>query len=350
MSNSLNSSSSTPALQPDSTPSAGPVLERLAQVMHLANQNGGLEVVLPQVVEAANELLQAGAVWITLLAPCADQAQAHYSAGLPELGERSYSIEGSPDERILAQPGVQTLAVNEFSGHPALEGLEQGLLAGTALQAADQVYGTFKVYYPARQVLEAEQRLLLEILGQHTAALTRSHCLQLETRQLMLTDHLTGLYNQSHFLHLADQELRRARRYEHAFSLLMIDIDHFREINENYGHSIGDMVLQGVSAMLRDNLREVDILGRYGGEEFVLLLPETGLNEALGVAGRLLYTLRATPVETRAGEVNVTVSIGISGLMDSETVSLDRLLDRADRALYQSKKNGRNRVTVWVED
>lgn len=329
---------------------AGDTLARLADVMSLAHQNLPLEALLTELAQAATGLLEAEAVWITLLAPCADQAQAHYAAGLPGLDANVYAIEGSPDERFLAASGVLPLDLAEYAGHPALPGLAGGLLAGTALQAGDQVYGTLKAYYPHQAALADHQRLLLEILGIQTAGLTRSHCLQLEARQLMLTDHLTGLFNQSHFLELASQELRRARRYEHHFSLLLIDIDHFREINENYGHSIGDVVLQGVSAILRDNLREVDILGRYGGEEFVLLLPETGLNEALGVAGRLLYTLRATPIQTVAGEVRVTVSIGISGLIGSEDLTLDRLLDRADRALYQSKKNGRNRVTVWVED
>lgn len=325
-------------------------LQRLVQMLRRAQAKSALEVLLPELAEAALELLEAQAVWITLLAPCADQARAHYSAGLPELAERSYPIGGSPDERFLKAEGLLELATAEFDGHLAVAGLGEGLLAGLALQAGDQVYGTMKAFYPGQEALPLQPRMLLEILGLQTAALVRSHCLQLEAHQLMLTDHLTGLYNQSHFLELAGQELRRARRYEHAFSLLLIDIDHFREVNETFGHSAGDVVLKGVSELLRNNLREVDILGRYGGEEFVLLLPETGLNEALGVAGRLLYTLRATPIETHAGEVNVTVSIGISGQVGSEELTLDRLLDRADRALYQSKKNGRNRVTVWVED
>jgi diguanylate cyclase (GGDEF)-like protein len=331
----------------------GALLERLAGVLALTQRNLALEAVLPDLASEAAGLLGAQAVWITLLAPCADQAQVHYFAG-PELPPGTelpaYPIAGSPDERFLAADGVLALNPAEFAEHPALRALPDGLLAGVAMQAADQVYGTLKASFAGQDRLAGGQALLLEILGAQAAALTRSHCLQLEARQLMLTDHLTGLLNQSHFMELAMQELRRARRYEHAFSLLLIDIDHFREINENYGHSIGDVVLRGISDLLRENLREVDILGRYGGEEFVLLLPETGLNEALGVAGRLLYTLRATPIDTSAGQVRVTVSIGISGQLGSEELTLDRLLDRADRALYQSKKNGRNRVTVWVED
>lgn len=316
----------------------------------IACQAAPLETILAEFAHTIAETLQAQAAWITLIAADTETVRAHYTSGLTDMEGKSYPLADSPDGLLLNAPGVLVLDLEIQPKHASLAGLEHSLLAGCALRAGGQVYGTLKVLYPAGAELDADQLTVLESAALLAASATRSHCLSIELHQLTVSDALTGLINQSYFLEMAGQELRRARRYDHAFSLLLLDIDNFRGVNETYGHSVGDEVLQGVSQIFRNNLRDVDILARYGGEEFVLLLPETGLNEALGVAGRLLYMLRSNPVPTSAGEVPVTVSIGVSGLASQDEITMDRLLDRADRALYQSKKNGRNRVTVWVED
>lgn len=325
-------------------------LSALVLIARITNQDAPLESILSELVTAITGILQAQAAWITLLAPCNDQAQAHYTAGLPDFEDKSYPIEGSPDEEILKAQNLVSMALNQNSLHPSLLGIQAQSLLGAALRSGGQEYGTLKVLYDQPQTLGEYVPLLIESIALMAAAVTRAHCLAVEVDHLSHADALTGLHNLGYFLELANLELRRTQRYAHKFSLMMIDIDHFREVNETHGHSVGDQVLKGVSNLLTENLRAVDLIGRFGGEEFVVLLPETGLNDALGVAGRLLYTLRSSPIETNVGDVTVTISIGVSGLIDKDGVTLDHLLDRADKALYQSKKNGRNRVTVWVED
>ncbi len=339
-----------PAGEHTSPPTRLPAFSHLAAASLLANQDAALETILPELAAEAAAALEADAGWITLLAPCGEHARVHYASGLPGAGELNYPLENSSDSRILAQDGPLQLDFARQRELEILGSLSLTGLAGAPLVSGGQTFGTLKVLFRQEPALNGDQLTLLAQIARQTAAAVRFHCLGLEVHKLTITDPLTGLFNQSYFLEIASQELQRARRYEHPFSLLLMDIDHFRFINETYGHSIGDEVLRAVSSTLHSSLRVVDILARFGGEEFVLLLPETGLNEALGVAGRLLYTLRATPAETSSGAIPVTMSIGVAGLVSEDGITLDKLLERADKALYQSKKNGRNRVTVWVED
>jgi diguanylate cyclase (GGDEF)-like protein len=164
---------------------------------------------------------------------------------------------------------------------------------------------------------------------------------------LATTDPLTGLYNRRHFRKLALLELSRAQRYKKNISLLMIDIDHFKRINDNYGHTTGDKGLKALSNLFADTLRDIDTMARYGGEEFVILLPETGKSAALMVAERLRRDVEEMIIETDPASFTFTISIGISNLNIVNAVSIETLLDQADKALYASKQTGRNRVTAW---
>jgi diguanylate cyclase (GGDEF)-like protein len=331
-------------------------LRCLVELARLTTQADSLESLLPQVVEHLRQAFTARLAWITLLTPETDAARVHYASNLPAIEANAYPLEGSPDAAFLATEGIDTRPFSAFASHPALAPLISHLgasslyLSGAALRAGGQDYGILKLVYDHAPEHDPDRLVTLETAVYLIAGAIRNFCLNQEIIQLTNTDSLTGLYNQSYFLERARQEIQRARRYHHTFSLLMIDIDRFRQINEAHGRQIGDEILRQVANILQSNLRTVDLLARYGGEEFVLLLPETGLNEALGVAGRLLYTLRSTPIATESGKVSITVSVGVSGHTAQTETNIDRLLDRADRALYQSKKNGRDRVTVWVED
>jgi len=158
------------------------------------------------------------------------------------------------------------------------------------------------------------------------------------------TDILTGLRNRQFFNQRVLEELERFKRYETKLSLLMIDIDHFKRINDTYGHAIGDEVLKKVSSELQNQLRKVDLVARWGGEEFIALLPETKIDEAVSVAEKLREKIEMLIHENN--EV-VTISIGISMLEESE--SIDSWINRADKALYHAKKQGRNRYCVSAE-
>jgi diguanylate cyclase (GGDEF)-like protein len=189
--------------------------------------------------------------------------------------------------------------------------------------------------------LEKPHQLLFRNLKQSETALRNA--LE-EVERLAITDSLTGLYNHRHFFELAGREFQRARRYQLPLSVIMLDIDDFKRVNDTYGHAIGDQVLQGVAECCRKELRGVDVIGRYGGDEFVAMLPETGLPAACQVAERLRKSIAERALDTKAGRVTVTVSLGVA-VLDDKHLTPEILLDRADKALYVAKQNGRNRVS-----
>jgi diguanylate cyclase (GGDEF)-like protein/PAS domain S-box-containing protein len=165
--------------------------------------------------------------------------------------------------------------------------------------------------------------------------------------ELARTDALTGVTNRRHFLELAEVECARARRYRRPLSILMLDVDHFKQVNDRHGHLVGDEVLRLVAARLAQHMRVTDLLGRFGGEEFICLLGEGDLAAALYTAERLRQIVEAARLETDAdGSLRVTISIGLAHARGGDDFTLDGLIERADRALYASKAAGRNRVTV----
>ena len=175
---------------------------------------------------------------------------------------------------------------------------------------------------------------------------TEQTILYQKVERLASTDFLTNLNNRRRLFDLGKKEITRACRYKHPISLLIIDIDLFKEINDSYGHMVGDQILKHISLSLQSTLRSVDIIGRYGGDEFIVILPETTSQTALATATRLCETIRNSPsFNTKKGEVHYTLSIGISNENDvKEDTSIYTLLERADRALYRAKALGRDQV------
>lgn len=160
------------------------------------------------------------------------------------------------------------------------------------------------------------------------------------------TDPLTHTANRRHFLEIAKQEFARCRRYGHPLSVWMLDIDHFKAVNDTYGHHAGDVVLQSLVSTSRQALRDWDILGRVGGEEFAVVLPETASEQSLQVAERLRQAVATTESTLENGEsAHITVSIGVATAHDEDT-NLDTLLQRADQALYEAKRTGRDKVCL----
>ena len=162
-------------------------------------------------------------------------------------------------------------------------------------------------------------------------------------RSMASFDPLTHLYNRRHFYNLAEIEFERAIRYDHPLSVLMIDLDHFKQINDRYGHLIGDDMLEFVAGICKRNLRKIDIIGRYGGEEFIVLLPETNAEQALSLANRICETIHDTRMPSIKGSIAVTTSIGV-GVLSSPNETLEFLMNKADLAMYMAKNKGRNQV------
>ena len=168
---------------------------------------------------------------------------------------------------------------------------------------------------------------------------------------MAITDPLTGLYNRRHFDRRLDEELKRVERYNSPLTLIMIDFDHFKQVNDRFGHLIGDKVLIAASRMLSKGLRDVDTLARWGGEEFMILMPETGVETGVKAAGRL-HSLISDSKEwgAIAPGLNLTVSMGLINLpWFRDRMSADKVLSALDRALYKAKDGGRNQVVRYIE-
>jgi diguanylate cyclase (GGDEF)-like protein/PAS domain S-box-containing protein len=175
--------------------------------------------------------------------------------------------------------------------------------------------------------------------------ITERKSLERRLAHLAATDPLTGLANRRHFLDQMGLALARQHRHDTPTALLMLDLDWFKRVNDQYGHATGDEVLRHVSAVMTTSLRRIDLLGRLGGEEFAILLPDTGADGAHEFAERLRQWVAAQPARTESGEIPVTLSIGVTPFSQQDG-NIDSILARADRALYRAKVNGRNRAEL----
>ncbi len=161
-----------------------------------------------------------------------------------------------------------------------------------------------------------------------------------QLKQLAFTDSLTQIYNRLHFAHFLDAEIDKVKRYGGTFSIIFFDLDHFKDINDNYGHQAGDAALEQITQIVTNANRSADIFARYGGEEFIILTPETDLSGALIHAERLRNEIDKFDFDTVG---HITSSFGVAEF-NPETDTVESLFDRADAALYLAKENGRNRV------
>jgi two-component system cell cycle response regulator len=179
------------------------------------------------------------------------------------------------------------------------------------------------------------------------------HSTKAQLEKLSVTDGLTGLYNHRHFEERLREEFRRGHRYSDPVALIMLDLDHFKSINDRYGHPFGDRVLRGTAELISTSIRDPDICARYGGEEFALILPKAHLQGAITVAERIhremgqkTYSVEGDPGQGKAAEVRVTVSQGIAFFPSKDVTSPETLVKFADEALYRAKRDGRNAICL----
>ena len=209
----------------------------------------------------------------------------------------------------------------------------------------DKVTGMLSVQSYQARAYTPEDMYLLEMLSAHAAIAIDNTRLFQEVQQLAITDPLTGANNRRELYELGEREFARSKRYKHPLSALMVDIDRFKKVNDSFGHTTGDQVLIQLTGRIRANIRDIDILGRYGGDEFAILLPDTELEPARQVAERLRTAIANIPFETDAGAIHITTSIGVSTLA-AQVGSLEVLIDKADMGVYAAKDAGRNRVRL----
>jgi diguanylate cyclase (GGDEF)-like protein/PAS domain S-box-containing protein len=215
------------------------------------------------------------------------------------------------------------------------------------MSSRGKVLGTFAIYHASpKSPLPADiERIGIASSLASIAIESRLAYEELEHRAYF--DYLTGLANRRNFLERAESELASAKRFKREMSIMMLDIDHFKRVNDSYGHHVGDVALKKLAEICLLTLRNVDLVGRIGGEEFAILMRETGPEQALEIAERLRAAVASTPIILEKGEqLQLTVSLGVTALGDKNT-NIDLLLNQADQALYRSKNEGRNRVTMY---
>jgi diguanylate cyclase (GGDEF)-like protein len=221
----------------------------------------------------------------------------------------------------------------------------------TAIRDKDRFDWEFRIVWPDGEVRSIKAAALIKsdekgrpkrLIGVNWDITERMR-MEEEIRTMAATDPLTGAHNRRKFMELSNAEYARSKRYGHTLAVLMIDLDHFKAVNDTYGHHTGDLVLQQFTRVSIETLRGNDMFGRVGGEEFAALLVETDLSTARQVAERLRAVIAQTPVLNDGQSVSVKVSIGVAELK-SDDQSVEDVIRRADKALYEAKRQGRNRV------
>jgi diguanylate cyclase (GGDEF)-like protein len=275
-------------------------------------------------------------------------ALREFESGAPEISRRErygnstwlrFMIPLRVEESCLACHGRQGYQVGDVRGGISVAFPIDGAEAGKA--RARRV--TFLLFLATLGALVAAVWKLVAGLQRRLAIAEE------RIRDMAMTDELTGLRNRRHILHRLAEEVSRSRRTGRPLSLFMLDVDHFKRVNDQHGHDAGDAVLRSVAAMVVRALRTVDLVARYGGEEFLVLLPETDSAGAALIAERIRSWIETMRVDLRGQEIGVTASIGAATLdpADSGTGDEELLVKRADAALYRAKAAGRNQI-VWA--
>jgi diguanylate cyclase (GGDEF)-like protein len=211
------------------------------------------------------------------------------------------------------------------------------------LLVGERVVGVLSLQSRRPRAYDEHQLSVLATIAQQAAvAVENAHHYTLAT-----IDSLTGLHLRDYFFRRFEEEYTRVKRYAGAFSILMLDLDGFKEINDHHGHLAGDRYLRALGAAIRTRMRGADLACRYGGDEFCILLPETDLAGARPIAERLRLALARLVVDVEDASLRTTVSIGIASYPEHDTGELKGLLLRADQALYQAKRAGRDRVVPF---
>ncbi len=324
------------------------ILHRVSQEVVTANFDA--EQIYTAIHQAAAQLMPAEAFTITLLTPNSSQAEAVYRVDKDGRAAQHFF----PKERGLTGKVLaigKTIYIPDVDQAPEIDGLNNSpehtrSVLALPLRAGDHILGTLSVQSYLPNAYSSEDQYLLEMLAATAAIAIENSRLLKEIQWLAITDSLTGLYNRRGLFQLAEREVDRYQRYGRPFCVYMLDIDQFKQINDTYGHTAGDQVLIGLANRLKQRIRDIDIIGRYGGEEILVVLPEIQLSQAMLAAERVRNHVQQYPIPTDRGDIPVTVSIGVAQI-DAQIGDLATLVDRADSAMYTAKQAGRNQVMAY---
>ncbi|NJN79647.1 MAG: sensor domain-containing diguanylate cyclase [Anaerolineales bacterium] len=238
---------------------------------------------------------------------------------LADVGQKYPAFQLPPANGIVSWLGVPLIVQNKIIGLLSIDSMQPNRFTGEDINVATEFANQVGIALENARIYE-------------------------ETQTLAITDTLTGIYNRRGLFQLGEFEFQRARRTQRPFCAMMLDIDHFKRINDQHSHAVGDQILQRFAERCQKNLRTIDLFGRYGGEEFIMLLPETNLEVAQVIANRLHQSIIRSPYSSDVGDLRITASIGVVEAHPNE--SLERLIERADAALYKAKNKGRNCIVI----
>jgi len=272
-------------------------------------------------------------------ARCADRATSFSPKALPDQGnDLLKKVAGS-------QEGVR---VNDLASRDDYHPLNENTLSVAIIPMTShgQSKGLLVAESPEKTYFTARDEQLLSIVARAAGLALENAELHHRTEELTIIDALTGAYNYRYFVQKFQEEKKRAIRYRMPLSIIMVDIDWFKKLNDSYGHEVGNVVLRDLAGVIKHCIRDVDIFCRYGGEEFVVILPQTPLQEAEHIGERIRHQVEGNIIDVgQAGKIKITVSVGVSSFPENGRSEED-LVSVADEALYQAKDNGKNLVCV----
>ncbi|MBI5417822.1 diguanylate cyclase [Candidatus Poribacteria bacterium] len=314
-----------------------------------------LDRLLKIIVEKSGELTRANRISIMMYTPEKDKfiVKAHHN--LPNEATNAFVLKNERITGFIASHKKPVLVNDITSTEPFnkicnTEHYETNSFMSFPLTIRYRVVGVLHVSNKINgSAFDNEDFELLEtFISQATVAIENA-LLYGEMEQMAITDGLTHIYNHRYFQEELGREIKRATRYKLNLSLLMIDIDYFKQYNDKYGHPKGDQVLKKVAAIIKKCVRNVDIVARYGGEEFIIIVPETDMEDAYDVAERMRNKVSSEifPGIEKNEDVKVTISIGVASYAGQGEKTKDKLIEEADIALYKAKKEGRNKVCMY---
>jgi diguanylate cyclase (GGDEF)-like protein len=323
-------------------------LNALYRISQIASDREDLSQVLSSMLAVTQEVIPEGHVALLMLDPQTRTLRVRADRGYV-AGVETLSIPlGKGVTGRCAQAG-QPFVVNDISAEPDYIPGVLGAKSEIAipLMAEGRVIGVLNAESQQAGAYTPDHVRTLSVIAQQAAVVLRSAQLYEEMRRLAATDALTGLWNRRHFLQQLEETLKRARRYHEAFALVLLDVDHFKAVNDAHGHSTGDRVLQAVAEAMREWVRDTDTVARIGGDEFAALLLQTDGERARPVVERLRDAVQALVVHEGDATIPLAVSAGVA-VYPAHGADAEALLSRADGALYEAKRLGRNRVALAV--
>lgn len=245
----------------------------------------------------------------------------------------------------LMASGREPLVIEKGTESPSAEGLQLPEDVDRFLAVPLSIGGRVNGIFAAEGIILDDAIRFIILAHQFAMVLERIRLYEL-VQELAITDDITGVFVRRHFLERLAEEMERSKAFDTQLSFIMLDIDHFKRCNDKYGHLVGDVVLSETADIIKANLREIDLLGRYGGEEFSIILPKTSKQEAAVVGERLRKAVASATINAYDEKIKVSISAGIATFPD-DTKEMNQLIDRADQMLYKAKESGRNRVEVY---